>query len=368
MVEKRTYHNDWEKTYKEYNPKELPWYLDDLDPDLELELAKRNISSGNFLDIGTGVGTQAKALAEKGFQVIGVDISTNALEFAKKETKKLNNLRFMQDDITNTRLIQKFDYIFDRGCFHTLFPEFRKEYIKNILKLLNENGLLFIKTFSIEEPGNYGPQRLSENEILAIIVITIAISAYYYPKLSDNLPSHWNSEGIVDGYMAKNMGIAFVPLIMILFSSMTFWVPKLDPKIENFRNYFDGFIIILMLFFLFIHLQIILWDLGIQISPNKSFPIALGILMIYVGFLLSKSSRNWFIGIRTPWTLQSDYVWEKTHKIGSKLFIAVGIISMIGIFFGKFAIYFLLIPVFAAVLITFFYSYYLFKQEQKNSK
>ena len=114
-----------------------------------------------------------------------------------------------------------------------------------------------------------------------------------------------------------------------------------------------------------IYLQLILWNIGIKISPNVIFPIGIGFLLFYIGILCENSKMNWFIGIRTPWTLSNEKVWEKTNKIGGKLFKIAGLISIIGIFLQKYALFFILIPVILATIYTVGYSYFEYQKETK---
>ncbi|MBT3712650.1 MAG: SdpI family protein, partial [Anaerolineae bacterium] len=87
------------------------------------------------------------------------------------------------------------------------------------------------------------------------------------------------------------------------------------------------------------------------------------LLFLLVGYMLRKAKRNWFIGIRTPWTLSSDTVWDKTHQLAGKLFIASGILAMLGVFFGDNAVWFTLIPILGTTLWLFIYSYLLYQKE-----
>ena len=113
---------------------------------------------------------------------------------------------------------------------------------------------------------------------------------------------------------------------------------------------------------LIIHFHIILWNIGIQISTNIIIPFLIGGLFFYIGTFLKKCKRNWFIGIRTPWTLSSDIVWEKTHNLGSKLFKFTAVLVMIGAFFKQYSIYFILIPVFSVIIYIIVYSYLEYKK------
>src|ERR1035437_6004866 len=142
---------------------EMPWYYPDLDNDLHNALDKLGLKSGTFLDLGTGPATQANRLEERGFEVTGVDIAEDAILLARKTYP---NIEFMQDDILNTNLSEKFDFIFDRGCFHVIDVNKRKIYVKNVDNLLNDSGLLFLKCFSDKMPeSEFGPYLISEKII-----------------------------------------------------------------------------------------------------------------------------------------------------------------------------------------------------------
>jgi uncharacterized membrane protein len=207
--------------------------------------------------------------------------------------------------------------------------------------------------------------------IIAVLIITFAVTLAFYPVAPDRIASHWNAAGDVDGYMSTFWGLFLIPFIMIGFVSLLAFLPRIDPHKENyekFRDYYDGFILLFALFLLAIQIQIILWTIGYQISPNITFPLLIGVLFIYIGFLLGHAEQNWFVGIRTPWTLSSKTVWKKTHEIGGRLFILAGVISCLGIFAGVFALWFVLIPALAVAVITVAYSYYEFQKELKNGE
>jgi uncharacterized membrane protein len=158
-----------------------------------------------------------------------------------------------------------------------------------------------------------------------------------------------------------------MPLLMIGFSALFALFPRIDPLRDNYRkfqDYYEGFILVMALFFFFIQLQIILWGLGMQVSPNLTMPLTTGILFIYIGFLIGHAEPNWFVGIRTPWTLSSGSVWKKTHRRGSTLFKLAGIVSMIGVLGGVYAWLFIIVPALAVAAYTVVYSYVEFEREQ----
>jgi uncharacterized membrane protein len=205
--------------------------------------------------------------------------------------------------------------------------------------------------------------------IIAGIVVTFLMTIAVYPALPDLVASHWNAAGQADGSMGKLAGLLLIPLIMTGFVALFAVLPRIDPlkkNYEKFRNYYDGFILLFVLYLLAIQAQIILWNLGYRISPNLTFPILFGVLFIYLGFLLEHAEPNWFVGIRTPWTLSSVTVWKKTHELGGKLFKIAGVISCLGVLAGRFAFWFILVPVLAVALYTIVYSYVEFRTEQKD--
>jgi ubiquinone/menaquinone biosynthesis C-methylase UbiE len=157
----------WDDYYKNEKIEKMPWYNEKLDFDLEEELNDMQINNGIFLDIGTGLGTQAMQLANKGFDVIGSDISETVIKRNKiMYENKYPNLEFIVDNILDSNFNDDyFDYIFDRGCFHVFSQEDRRKYYNQIKRILKQNGILFLKCFSIAEPMKDGPYRFSHKDI-----------------------------------------------------------------------------------------------------------------------------------------------------------------------------------------------------------
>jgi uncharacterized membrane protein len=110
-----------------------------------------------------------------------------------------------------------------------------------------------------------------------------------------------------------------------------------------------------------------LWNIGIQIIPNVIMPVGIGILFFYIGILCENAKRNYFIGIRTPWTLSSEKIWDKTHKIGGILFKIAGIVALLGIFFRNYTIFFVLVPAILSSVYLFVYSYLKYQKENISS-
>ncbi len=210
--------------------------------------------------------------------------------------------------------------------------------------------------------------RKSEIVVMAIILISFIVSIYFYPQMPEKMASHWNAQGQVNGNMSKFWVLFFMPFVLVGLALLFYVIPKIDPlktNIEKGRRYYGGFVILFFIFLLSIHFQAILWNLGTRISPNITLPIGIGLLFFYIGILCENVKRNWFIGIRTPWTLSSERVWEKTHQIGGKLFKIAGTVSFLGIFFQNYALFFILIPIILVSVYLILYSYFEYRRETK---
>ncbi|MDD5065788.1 MAG: SdpI family protein [bacterium] len=213
--------------------------------------------------------------------------------------------------------------------------------------------------------------RIHKSELIVwgILLLAVLLGICSYPRIPATMASHWNARGEVDGYMPKFWGLFLIPFILAVLDLFFLAIPKIDPRkanIEKFRKYYDGFIIVFSLFMLAVHAQVILWNLGTKISPNLVLPVGMGLLFFYIGVLFRNAKQNWFIGIRTPWTLDSEKVWDRTHRLGGTLFKFAGVAAFTGVFFRRYAVLFILIPVLFSALCTVVYSYFAYRKEMKQ--
>ncbi|MFA6089377.1 MAG: DUF1648 domain-containing protein [Candidatus Woesearchaeota archaeon] len=207
--------------------------------------------------------------------------------------------------------------------------------------------------------------------IVILILLSFAIGIYSYQKLPDKVASHWDANGNVNGYMGKFWGIFLMPIISVFMVLLFLFLPTIDPMKNNvakFRTYFDYFIVCIIAFFFYIYILTIVWNFGFIFDMLVMMIPALSILFFFIGILLEKSKRNWFIGIRTPWTLSSDKVWDKTHKLGAKLFKLCAIISLIGIFVPKYSIFIFIVPLLVVSVFLMVYSYIVYKKDNSSKK
>lgn len=206
-----------------------------------------------------------------------------------------------------------------------------------------------------------------EKAVLFLVAASFIVAMYLYPQMPEKMASHWNAAGEVDGDMPKAVALFLMPVMSLVFFFFFLLIPKIDPmkaNIVKFRRYFDIFIFLFETFLFFIYSLTIAWNLGWRFDMTAAMMPALAVLFYYMGIMIEKAERNFFIGIRTPWTLSSDRVWNKTHALGGKLFKAAAILTALGTFFPGYAIYLMLIPVIGVSVYLTVYSYVEFKKER----
>lgn len=196
--------------------------------------------------------------------------------------------------------------------------------------------------------------------MIAIVLLAFAVSIYVYPKMPELMAAHWNAQGQVDGYMPRVWGVFFLPLLLVGFTLLLLLLPKLDPlreNIEQFREQYERFVVLMLGFFLYVHLFTLAVNLGWEVQITRVISPGMALLFYGVGVLVEHAKRNYFIGIRTPWTLAREEVWDRTHKAGGKWFKLVGVLALGGAAWPQWGVYFLLVPVILVVLYTMVYSY-----------
>jgi uncharacterized membrane protein len=202
--------------------------------------------------------------------------------------------------------------------------------------------------------------------LLTLVVVSFVAGLVVYQYLPDRVASHWNSAGEVNGYMNKFWGIFLTPFILIGMFLLYFIIPKIDPlksNLESFKKYYNIFWLFFFLFLIYIFILQISWNFGLRFNFTMAIVPALAALWYFLGAIIQKAKRNWFFGIRTPWTLSNDIVWDKTHKLGGKLFQIAAIISLLAIFFsGDFFVFIIIVPLILVSIVTMIYSYLEFRK------
>jgi uncharacterized membrane protein len=209
--------------------------------------------------------------------------------------------------------------------------------------------------------------RVAQRIAWVVLAVTIIGTLIAYPSLPPLMATHFAANGQVNGTMNSLVGASILPLMMLLLLLLFIAIPRIDPlrvNIAQFRRQYDTFVALLMLFLAAIQAAIISHNLGSPLDPMYVVLPAVGILIFYLGTIMPKTRRNWFIGIRTPWTISSDHVWQKTHELGGHLFQVLGIIIVLGVFAPNYAVGIILVPLIIIAVGLVVYSYFIYEQDR----
>ena len=196
------------------------------------------------------------------------------------------------------------------------------------------------------------------------ILATVATAAWLYPGLPDPMPSHWNIDGEVDGWMPKFWGVVMLPGSAILLFAIFRLIPRISPKgfrTESFSGVLNVLQVAMVAFMCFVSFLVLLTAQGIDVHMNEMIFGGMGVLFIIVGATLGRVRKNFFVGIRTPWTLASDEVWARTHRVAGWAFVAMGIFFLAGVFV-RIDVGWLVTVIVVLALVPVVYSYFLYRR------
>jgi uncharacterized membrane protein len=204
--------------------------------------------------------------------------------------------------------------------------------------------------------------------VISFSILSLLLGLAAYPYMPDQVANHWNAYGQADGFTTKMSAIIFMPIMILAIGALMIFLPRLDPLKANLAGFQGSYyrVVVLMAGFLF-YLQgiTLVWNLGWDFNLVMALTPAFAVLFYFIGILVEKAHRNWFIGIRTPWTMSSDMVWEKTHHLGGKLFKLCALFTLVGMFFPDYALFFMVIPVLSISFGLVLYSYVAYQQETR---
>ena len=206
--------------------------------------------------------------------------------------------------------------------------------------------------------------------LLAITAAT-GFSLWAYPHLPAQVATHFNLQGEPNGWSSRLMAVALVPVIGIFMAFMFTFLPRIDPKKANYAKFgttwwtvANAALILLAL----VHVAVLGKAMGWAVDISRIVGLGVGGMFILIGNLMTRIRPNWFMGIRTPWTLSSDTVWRKTHRFGGVAFVIAGVcIAATGLLGSRWALYAAIGSAVAAGLGSVVYSYVVWKGEQRGS-
>lgn len=201
--------------------------------------------------------------------------------------------------------------------------------------------------------------RKSELFLVLLSFLSIVFAMYIYPFMPEVMASHWNLSGEVDGYMSAFWGTFLFPMLVIFMSVLFIAIPRIDPEkknIDSFRKDYDRLVMSIIFFLIVVFFFVVLWNIGIELSINIVLSLAMAMLFFNIGSVMGRAKKNWFVGIRTPWTLSNEKVWNSTHRLGERVFKISSVILLLGIFSTKFFLYATLVVILGSLYLVL-YSY-----------
>ena len=188
-----------------------------------------------------------------------------------------------------------------------------------------------------------------------------------WPRLPEEVASHWDIHGAVNGTMSRFWLVVMMPVLAVALAGILTIAPKVDPKRRNFPLHAGAYWVVanaVLLFLALVHVLVVGYNLGWPIRLEEVMMPGLGILFMVIGNLLTRVRPNWIFGIRTPWTLSSEVSWRETHRIGGYGFVVVGsavvITSLVN---PAIAIYVMMIGLGGSTLLAVVWSYVAWKRD-----
>ncbi|HEX7979010.1 MAG TPA: SdpI family protein [Gemmatimonadaceae bacterium] len=167
---------------------------------------------------------------------------------------------------------------------------------------------------------------------VVLALIAAGMSAAVYSRLPDMMAVHWDIGGNPNGWMPRAVGAAFGPVFIILLTLLLRFVPRIDPRAENYARFGEAYEVIVasvLILMLVVHGIVLAVALGYHVSIARIVPALVGALFVVIGNMMPLVRPNWWFGFRTPWTLSNDRVWARTHRLGGYCMTAGGILMIV---------------------------------------
>lgn len=203
---------------------------------------------------------------------------------------------------------------------------------------------------------------------LAMTAAMFAVGLVLQPRLPEKMPMHWNAAGQVDRFGSQSEALFFTPAIALFVLLLMWGLPQLSPKgkgVEAFQDQYDTVALVIIGFMGAIHLVTLTASFQ-KLNVGALIIGGVSLLFVAIGNVLGKTTRNYWMGIRTPWTLESDSVWEKTHRMAAKTMVGGGLLGAL-FSFTPWPIL-ALAPILLGTFYPVIYSYQVYKQEKKTGE
>lgn len=204
--------------------------------------------------------------------------------------------------------------------------------------------------------------------LIGIIILIWIFTFVILGRLPDKIPMHWNISGQVDSFGPKH-DIFILPSIITIIYFVMLFIPLIDPKRANYGKFAGAYRVVravVVIIFVAVYFASTYSALGYRIDVSRIVNLIIPLMLIGFGSVMGKLRHNYFVGIRTPWTLADEEVWDVTHQVAGRLWLIAGIVGLFVSFFkGAWVVVFMFVLLITAVIVPIVHSYIIFKNKGK---
>ena len=204
----------------------------------------------------------------------------------------------------------------------------------------------------------------------AVILAAMVGTVVAYPKLPNIVPMHWNAHGQVNGWGPKWSVFLTGPGLMIAFTLLFSALPRLSPRkfeVDSFRRTYLYIMIVIVAMLAYVHLLVLIFALGFALDVSRAIVGGVCLLIALLGNVLGKVRRNFYVGVRTPWTIADERVWNATNRLAARTFFTGGLLGLLGVILHA-PFWWPIAVIGAAALIPVIYSLVFYKQLERENK
>jgi uncharacterized membrane protein len=196
-----------------------------------------------------------------------------------------------------------------------------------------------------------------------VVALTVLVSVLASPEMPAEMATHWNASGDGDGTMSRPFALGLVPAITAITVGFFAVLPRVDPRTDyaEFRDAYDAMALATAGFLAYTHVVLVLFNAGYEFGVLQAIAPAIGGIYVVGGFVTDRAEQNWFVGVRTPWTLEDETVWARTNHVLARVLQAGGLVAAAGVLVPAYALSLVVAPAVVAAIGGVGYSYYAYQ-------
>jgi uncharacterized membrane protein len=205
-----------------------------------------------------------------------------------------------------------------------------------------------------------------------VVLAMLAFTAVVYGSLPERVPTHWNLRGEVDGWSGRRMGALLMPGLALGVWLLLPVLRRIDPRSAHYERFDATFWLVvnlLVVFFGAMHVLMLGAALGWPVDMSRAVLVMVGLMFATLGNYLPRVKSNWWMGVRTPWTLESETVWRSTHRVAGVTFVAGGLVAVVAALLPtELAFGLAMAGLMLAAFVPVVYSYVAYRRERNGTE